>query len=220
MMSAPASIAYYYHPLASFCWKVLIAFYEKGVPFDRRIVDLSDAASREELDRIWPVGKFPVIRDAERGIELPESTIIVEYLDERFPETPRLVPSDRELAREARLQDRFFDFYVHQPMQKVVTDKIRPEGSRDPYGVEEARRTIRTSYGMIERRVRESAWFVSDAFGLADCAAFPALYYANRVAPLGDEFPRACAYLARLEARPSVRRVLEEAEPYFKFFPG
>jgi glutathione S-transferase len=219
-MSATVPITYFYHPLASFCWKVLIAFYEKGVPFEGRIVDLSDAASREELDRIWPVGKFPVIRDVERGVELPESTIIVEYLDERFPETPRLLPSDHGLALSARLQDRFFDFYVHQPMQKIVTDKIRPEESRDPFGVEEARRTLRTSYGMVERRVREGAWFVGDAFGLADCAAFPALYYANRVAPIGDEFPGAQAYLARLGARPSVKRVLEEAEPYFKFFPG
>lgn len=219
-MSAEAPITYFYHPLASFCWKVLIAFYEKGVPFEGRIVDLSDAASREELDRIWPVGKFPVIRDAERGVELPESTIIVEYLDQRFPETPRLVPSDPALALSVRLQDRFFDSYVHQPMQKIVADKLRPEESRDPFGVEEARRTIRTSYGMIERREREGAWFVGDAFGLADCAAFPALYYANRLVPIGDEYPGAKAYLARLGTRPSIQRVLKEAEPYFKFFPG
>ena len=214
------SLVLYYHPLASFCWKVLIALYESDVPFEGRIVDLSDEASRAELDRIWPVGKFPVLADRGAGLELPESSIIIEYLDERFPGKSKFVPKNPELARDVRLLDRFFDFYVHQPMQKIVTDKIRPPGSSDPYGVEEARRTLATSYGMLEQRVRDGAWLVGDAFSMADCSAFPALYYANRVAPLGEAHPRAQAYLARLHERPSVKRVFEEAGPYFKNFPG
>ena len=213
------SLVLYYHPLASFCWKVLVALYEREVPFEGRIVDLADESSRAELDRIWPVGKFPVLRDTQAGIELPESTIIVEYVDAWPSGKPRLLPEAPALLRDARLQDRFFDFYVHQPMQKIVTDRIRPAGDRDPYGVAEARRTLATAYGMIERRAQGGAWYVGADFGLADCAAFPALYYANRVEPLGDGHPRASAYLARLLARPSAKRVLEEAEPYFKFFP-
>jgi glutathione S-transferase len=214
------SLVLYYHPLASFCWKVLIALYESDVPFEGRIVDLSDEASRAELDRIWPVGKFPVLADPLAGLELPESSIIIEYLDERFPGKSRFVPKNPELARDVRLLDRFFDFYVHQPMQKIVTDKIRPAGTSDPYGVEEARRTLATSYGMLEQRVRDGAWLVGDGLSMADCSAFPALYYANRVAPLGDAHPRTRAYLARLHERPSVKRVFEEAGPYFKHFPG
>jgi len=210
----------YYHPLASFCWKVLIALYENEIPFEGRIVDLFDEASRADLDRIWPVGKFPVLADRTAGLELPESSIIIEYLDERFPGKTRFVPKHPDLARDVRLLDRFFDFYVHQPMQKVVTDKIRPAGSSDPYGVEEARRTLATSYGMLEERVRDGAWMVGDGFSLADCSAFPAIYYANRVAPLGEAHPRTRAYLARLHERPSVKRVFEEAGPYFKNFPG
>jgi glutathione S-transferase len=213
------SLVLFYHPLASFCWKVLVALYEYGVPFEGRIVDLADEASRAELDRIWPVGKFPVLRDARAGVELPESTIIVEYLDALRAGPTRLLPEDPAMLREARLQDRFFDFYVHQPMQKIVTDRIRPPDARDSYGVAEARRTLATAYGMIERRARDGAWFVGDAFGLADCSAFPALYYANRVEPLGSGHPRAAAYLERLLDRPSAKRVLEEAGPYFKFFP-
>jgi glutathione S-transferase len=214
------ALVLFYHPLASFCWKVLIAFYENETPFDGRIVDLADAASRAELDRIWPVGKFPVIRDTENGLELAESTPIVEYLDQRHAGKTKFIPSDPELAREVRLWDRFFDFYVHQPMQKIVTDKIRPPESRDPYGVAEARRTLDTAYAMIEARARDGAWFAGDTFTLADCSAFPALYYANRVHPLGLSRPRANAYLERLHARPSVARVHDEAGPYFKFFPG
>ncbi len=214
------SLVLYYHPLASFCWKVLIALYENDVPFEGRIVDLADPVSRAELDRIWPVGKFPVLVDTGASLELPESTVIVEYLDERYPGASKFVPRDSDLARDARLLDRFFDFYVHQPMQKIVTDKIRPAGSGDPYGVEEARRTLATSYGMLERRVRDAGWLVDGGFSLADCAAFPALYYANRVAPLGEAHPKAQAYLARLHERPSVKRVFEEAQPYFVNFPG
>jgi len=214
------SLVLYYHPLASFCWKVLIALYEHDFPFEGRIVDLADEASRAELDRIWPVGKFPVICETETGVEVPESSIIIDYLEERCSGTTRLLPSDPSLLREVRLQDRVFDFYVHQPMQKIVTDKIRPAESRDPFGVVEARRTLETSYGMIERRLRDSVWFVGDAFSLADCSAFPALYYANRVAPLGDAYPRSTEYLARLLGRPSIQRVLAGAEPYFRFFPG
>jgi glutathione S-transferase len=214
------SLVLHYHPLASFCWKVLIALYENETPFEGRIVDLFDEASRAELDRIWPVGKFPVLSDREAGLDVPESTIIIEYLDERHPGKVRFVPKEPALAREVRLQDRFFDFYVHQPMQKIVTDRIRPAESHDPYGVAEARHTLDTAYSMLERRVRDGAWFVGDAFTLADCAAFPALYYANRVQPLGDAHPKTAAYLERLHGLSSVKRVLEGAEPYFENFPG
>jgi glutathione S-transferase len=208
-----------YHPLASFCWKVLIALYENETPFEGQIVDLSDAASRVELDRIWPVGKFPVLRDTKTGAEVPESSVIIEYLDAHHPGQTRFIPSDTEREREVRLWDRFLDSYVHQPMQKIVTDKLRPADSHDPYGVEEARGTLATAYRMLEGR-DFGAGFVGELFTLADCAAFPALYYANRVAPLGDAHPRTAAYLARLHERPSVKRVFEEAGPYFKFFPG
>lgn len=214
------SLLLYYHPLASFCWKALIALYDNEIPFEGRIVDLFDPESRAELDRIWPVGKFPVLVDSDTGLELPESSIIVGYLSERYPGKTTFLPKDADLARDVRLLDRFFDFYVHQPMQKIVTDKIRPAGTSDPYGVEEARKTLATSYGMLESRVREGEWLVGDGFSLADCSAFPALYYANRVAPLGDAHPRARAYLARLHERPSVKRVFEEAGPYMKNFPG
>lgn len=214
------ALVLYYHPLASFCWKVLIALYENEIPFEGRIVDLFDEASRAELDRIWPVGKFPVLSDGATGLDIPESSIIIDYLDERYPGKVRFVPKDPELSREVRLQDRFFDFYVHQPMQKVVTDRIRPAHSRDPYGVAEAKLTLDTAYSMLERRAWNGAWAVGDAFGLADCAAFPALYYANRVQPLGDAHPKTAAYLGRLHERASVKRVIEGAGPYFKNFPG
>jgi len=213
------SLILHYHPLASFCWKVLIALYENATPFEPLIVDLGDEKSRTAFAKLWPQAKFPVLQDTGRDRLVPESAVIIDYLDAHYPGSVRFIPQDRELALKVRLADRFYDSYVHEPMQKIVTDRIRPAGSHDPYGVAQARETILVSYSMIEDELREREWAAGDAFTLADCAAFPALFYANKVEPFVGKYPNVGSYLDRLSARPSVLRVLEEAGPYFKFFP-
>jgi glutathione S-transferase len=209
----------HYHPLASYCWKVLIALYENETPFAARLVDLGDEAQRNGLLKLWPLGKFPVLHDEAAGRVVPESSIIIEYLDTHHPGRAPLIPTDRGAALEVRLQDRFFDQQIHEAMQKHVGDKLRPEGQRDTYGVEQAHRQLERAYGVLEATLGRRAWAVGDAFSLADCAAAPALYYANLVHPLGVH-ARVAAYLKRLAERPSFARVLVEAEPYFKSFPG
>jgi glutathione S-transferase len=213
------SLILHYHPLASFCWKVLIALYENDTPFERVIVDLGDEKSRAAFFRLWPHGKFPVVQDTSRDRLLPESAIIIDYLDQYFPGRVTFIPEDRDLARQVRLADQFYDSYVHEPMQKVVIDRIRPEGSKDPYGVDQARNTLAISYPMINEDMRGKTWATGDAFSLADCSAFPALFYANKVAPFVGEYEYAARYLERLSARPSIARVLEEARPYMPMFP-
>jgi glutathione S-transferase len=209
----------HYHPLASFCWKVLIPLYENGTPFEPAIVDLGDEASRTAFLKLWPHGKFPLLQDTTRDRLVPESAVIIDYLDAYYPGRISFVPEERDLARQARLADQFYDRYVHEPMQKIVTDRVRPAGTRDPYGVKQARETLLVSYPMIEEDMRRKEWAMGDAFTLADCAAFPALFYANKVEPFAGKYPNVTRYLERLSARPSVMRVLKEAGPYFKFFP-
>jgi glutathione S-transferase len=209
----------YYHPLASFCWKALIALYETGTPFEPRLVDLGDPDARAHFLKLWPIGKFPVLRDEAKGLTIPESTIIIEYLARHHPGEATLLPMDHELAWRTRLKDRFYDLYVHEPMQKIVTGRLRPAGRNDPHGVELARAQLATSCAMIEREMADRSWAVGDSFGMADCAAAPALFYANKVAPFGDSHPHVARYLDRLKERPSFARVLEEAKPYFKMFP-
>jgi len=209
----------YFHPLASFCWKVLIALYENETPFEPIIVDLANEAERAGLEKLWPVAKFPVLRDDAKDRTIPESTIIIEYLAQHYPGKVDLIPSNPDFAREVRLLDRFYDHYVHQPMQKVVTDRLRPPGKNDPHGVEEAKATIRTAYGMIEREMGAKRWAAGDAFTMADCAASPALHYANWVVPFEGTHKNVAAYLNRLKERPSFARTLKEAEPYFANFP-
>ena len=209
----------YFHPLASYCHKALIALYENDTPFKAQNVDLSNANERAALLTLWPIGKFPVLRDDARNQTLPESTIIIEYLDRHYPGHTRFLPADADLALQTRLSDRFYDLYVHEPMQKIVGDRIRPQGERDLHGVEEARARLKTSYGMIDREMATRTWAIGDAFSLADCAAAPALFYANEVFPIGEEQVNARAYFDRLKARPSYARVLKEAQPYFSMFP-
>jgi glutathione S-transferase len=213
------SLTLYYHPLASFCHKVLVALYENETPFEPRIVDLADPASSAEMMAYWPVGKFPVLRDERSQRTVPESTIIIEYLAHYYPGRTPLVPDDAELALETRLWDRFFDSYVQAPMQKIVGDHLRPAGGRDPVGVDDARATLRRAYDLVERQLASRTWAVGDAFTMADCAAAPALFYAECVQPFTSTHPATAAYFDRLARLPSFVRVLDEARPYFPSFP-
>lgn len=213
------SLKLYFHPLSSFCQKALVALYENDTPFEPEIVDLFDAKSSAALKAIWPIGRFPVLRDEANDRTVPESSIIIEYLDQHYPGRTRLVPADAELARQMRLQDRFYDLYVNVPMQKVVTDKLRPSGKNDPFGVEAARTLLHTACDMIEREMAAKTWAMGDVFSMADCAAAPALFYANMVTPLGDTYPNASAYLGRLMDRPSFGRTIKEAQPYLAMVP-
>jgi glutathione S-transferase len=213
------SLKLYFHPLSSFCQKALIAFYENDTPFEPLIVDLTDEVSSAEFKKIWPIGKFPVLRDDAKDRTIPESSIIIEYLGMHYPGRTQLVPADPDLARQTRLRDRFYDQYVQLPMQKVVGDKLRPAGKNDPYGVELAKAQLQTAYGMIDQDMATKTWAMGDAFSMADCAAAPALFYANLVLPFGDAHKNVAGYFGRLMERPSFARAVEEAKPYFALFP-
>lgn len=213
------SLTLHYHPLSSFCWKVLIALYENGTPFTPHSVNLGDPDERAALKRLWPICKFPVLQDAARNETVPESTVIIDYLDRHYRGATRLIPADAELALQTRLSDRFFDLYVHLPMQKIIGDRLRPAGAKDPYGVAEARAQLRTSYDMIEQGLVRGPWAMGEGFTLADCAAWPALFYGNSVEPFGAARTHLTAYVDRLRARPSVARVVKEAEPFFRMVP-
>ncbi len=209
----------YLHPLASFCHKVLIGLYENGTPFEPRIIDFADPGSAAAHIERWPVGKIPVLHDSDTDRVVPETTIITDYLQRHYPGPVRLLPDDPDHLMDVRLWDRFYDLYVSVPMQKIVTDRLRPDGTMDPHGVAEARATLETAYAMIDGQLVGRLWTTGDAFTMADCAALPALFFAAIVQPFPGDRPHLAAYFERLLERPSVARVLAEARPYFKFFP-
>lgn len=213
------SLTLYMHPLSSYCHKALIAFYENDTPFKAQSVDLSNETERANLRRFWPLAKFPVLRDEAAGRTIPESTMIIEYLAQHYPGRSELVPKDTELAWQVRFADRFYDLHVHQHMQRIVFDRIRPDGQKDNFIVELARSQLQTAYEMIDADMKSKTWVVGDSYTMADCAASPALFYAARLVPF-DGYKHLSAYFSRLLERPSFARVLREAEPYFKMFPG
>jgi glutathione S-transferase len=209
------ALVLYYHPLASYCWKVLVALYESGVAFEREIVDLQDPEKRAEFMRLTPLGKMPVLVDEDAGRGFPEATINIEYLAMTFAGAAKLMPEDKDLALRVRLSDRFYDNYVHAPMQKIVLDRLRPADRRDPYGVEMARNDLEHALTLVDRDMKDGGWATGDDFTMADCSAAPALFHADRVTPLAGRHPGAARYLDRLKERPSFARVLQEADPYF-----
>jgi glutathione S-transferase len=205
------------HPFAAYCWKPLIALYERDVPFERHFVGGEE--DRAELAKLWPPASIPVLRDEAAGLTVPESTTIVEYLD-GIGEAAPLIPHDPATARTARLWDRVIDGQVMTPMQKIVADALRPEESRDPFGVAEARAGLDTTYELLDEQLSGQLWLAGESFTLADCAAAPALHYAY-VLNRWDEssFQDLSRYFADLMARPSVARVVDEAREYRALFP-
>jgi glutathione S-transferase len=213
------SLKLYDHPLSSFCHKALIALYENDTPFEPIVVNLSDEKSSAALRALWPIAKFPVLRDETRDCTVAEATVIIEYLDGHYPGATRFIPADTDRAWRTRMWDRFYDNYVHIQMQKIVGDNLRPAGGKDAVGVEQAKAMLQKSYTMIDREMSGKTWAMGDAYSLVDCAASPALFYANTVMPFERAQRNLAAYFDRLMARPSYARTLKEAEPFFKYFP-
>jgi glutathione S-transferase len=204
------------HPFALYCWKALIALYERDVPFTADLVE----ADRAPLAALWLPASIPLLVDD--GVVVPESSIIVEHLDRHGDALP-LIPLDPDEALQARLWDRVSDGYVATPVQRIVGDALRPPDTKDSYEVSQSHATLDLAYTTLDRQLHErdaDGWLAGDDFTLADCAAAPALHYADVVHPLDRQtHPALAAYFDRLFARSSVARVVEEARPYRELFP-
>lgn len=216
-----SALTLHYHPLSSYCHKVLIALDVLGVECDMRLLNLGDATERAAFLALWPVGKMPLLVDQGRAI--PETSVIVEHLQLRHAGRGRsLIPlDDADTALQVRLWDRVMDQYVMTPMQAFTADLLRPEEAREPLRVAQARERLLSSYALIDQQLQgPSTWLVGDSFTLADCAAAPALFYAVTYVPVPSEHAHLAAYFERLMAHPSVARTVDQARPWFRFYPG
>lgn len=211
------SLTLYAHPFSSYCQKVLIALYENALPFTYRVLGSQDPEAMEELKRLWPFARFPVLVD--QGRTVVESSIIIEYLALKHGGPTQLLPENAADALEVRFLDRFFDNDIMSAMQKPVFEALRAEGDRRQEAMEEARRALDLAYGWLEPVLAGRTWAAGGAFSLADCAAAPSLFYADWVHRIGENFPSVRAYRSRLLARPSFARVVEEARPFRMLFP-
>ena len=214
-MPSASRLQLHAHPFSSYCQKVLVALYENGTPFEFKLLEGDE--SMRELEALWPMKRFPVLVDAGRTVI--EASSIIEYLGLHHPGPVRLIPEDPRAALEVRAMDRFFDNYISTPQQKVVFDRIRPEGVRDDYGVAEARAMLDTAYAWLDQVMADREWAAGDAFSLADCGAAPFLFYADWTHPIDEAFAHVRDYRRRLLARPSFVRAVDEARPYRAYFP-
>ena len=212
------ALTLYLHPLSSYCHKALIALYENAIAFTPEVVNLGDPASRDNFKKVWPMAKFPVLLDDSRNQVIPESTSIIEYLDRHYPGPVKLLPNDDgDLAAQVRATDRFYDLHVHNNMQQIVGDKLRPADGHDPIGLKEAKERLAIALGIAGEQMATRRWACGDVFSMADCAAGPPLFFINKMMPLSKHLKN---YLERLTQRPSYARALREAEPFMQYFPG
>ncbi|MDX3909140.1 MAG: glutathione S-transferase family protein [Sphingobium sp.] len=212
-----ASLELFAHPFSSYCQKAIIAFYEHDIPFTMRTISPDEPENGEELARLWPIKRFPVLKDGDHV--LCEASIIIEHLDIHDRGSLRLVPEHRVAALRVRMMDRFFDNYVSTPQQKIVLDALRPDHEKDPAGVRDARATLDTSYAWLDKAMEDREWAAADHFTMADCGAAPFLFYAHWVHLIAPQFANVLAYRARLLARPSFARAVDEARHFRSFFP-
>ena len=199
------TIAFYEHPLSSYVQKAKTAFYEKGIAFDSKMIDGSDPVA-SEWATLWPLRRFPVI--VADGEFVFEATGIIEYLEARFPQTPRLIPADPRVAAEVRMWDRFFDNYVSYPQGRLVFMAIGREPD-DGKGGAAWKSMLETSYALLDRRMAGRTWAVGENFSLADCAAAPALLYADWTHRIPERLVAVQAHRRRLLARPSYACALD-----------
>ena len=201
------------HPFSSYTWKALIALYETATPFEFRNIAGDEYPENEAafLEH-WPVGKFPLL--VADGVPIMESSTIIERV------APRLIPDDSDTALEARMLDRIFDNHVMGPVQAIVAEHLpfitqTPDEAR----IARARASLDKIYPWLDSRLAGRQWAVGDGFTLADCAGAPSLFYADWVQPIPEPLASLKAYRARVLARPSVARVVDEARPYRPLFP-
>jgi glutathione S-transferase len=206
----------YAHPFSSYCWKVLIPLYENETPFTYRILERDYPENGATFARLWPMGKFPLLVDDGRPVM--ESSVIIEHLQRYHPGPVRFVP-EGDAALEVRMLDRIFDNHVMHNMNRVVADALRGPERHDPIEVEQAKAALQKIYAWLDDWLAGRQWAAADMFSLADCAAAPSLFYADWVDRIPEGLANLTAYRARLLARPSVARAVDEARPYRAYFP-
>lgn len=209
------TLALYGHPFSSYTQKALVALYENGTAFEMR--SLEDAANAAEWVRRWPLRQFPLLVDGDRTVV--ETSIVVEYLQLAHPGPVRLLPDDPVAALDVRFLDRFFDLHVISRVQGAVDAALTGDAAKREEGMSRAVESLDRAYAWLEETLAGRTWAAGDAFTLADCAAAPSLFYADWTHRIPEACPVLRAYRARLLARPSFARAVDEARRYRSLFP-
>jgi len=211
------ALALYGHPFSSYTQKVLIALYENGTPFEFRCLGPETPQHAADWLERWPLRKFTLLRDGDRNVV--ETSIIIEHLELVHPGPVRLLPAEPRAALQVRFFDRFFDLYVMNVVQHAVAGALTGDPVKRQDALELAMEELERAYAWLEGQLTGGAWAAGAEFTLADCAAAPSLFYADWTHRISESHPRLRAYRARLLARPSFARAVDEARPFRPLFP-
>lgn len=201
----------YYFPISTYSQKALIGLYEKNVSFEREIVKVLDPDVRALYETIYPIGKIPLLVPEDDHL-IPEASIIIEYIDQNFSFGPQLIPSEPEASRKVRFMDRMNDFYLNDPVVNLLFQGMKPQEEQNPELIARSQKYVKCSFEHMDHLLADNQWFLGEQFTLADCAAIPALFYAEKVFPF-NEYPNVIRYYEEAKQRPSYQKVLEEALP-------
>jgi len=211
------SLVVYGHLFSSYTQKVLIALYENATPFEFRPITPDTPVHVADWLRRWPIRKFPLLVDGARDIG--ETSIIIEYLQLTYPGSVRMIPVESMEALEVRFLDRFFDLHVMDAAQHAVDGAITGNPVKRSDGLATSIEKLDRAYAWLEMKLADKHWAAGDAFTLADCAAAPALFYADWVHRIPETYPVLRAYRTRLLARPSFARAVDDARQFRFLFP-
>ena len=196
------------HALSPFSAKVRIALREKGLPFEDEQLAITRTAivhKPEALLAANPRGQVPVLFDGE--VVLHDSTVILEYLEDRHPRPPLLPTAAAERAR-ARLLEDDADWLMNGAIVDLLEETYRkPDAAtRDEAKLATAAAAIRAAYARLERALSDGRpHLCGETFTLADLGwLFPVTFAAFYGVPPGDAERRLGAWLGRVSARPSV----------------
>lgn len=211
------SLVLYGHRFSSYTQKAIIALYENDTPFEFREIGPDTPDNIAEWQRRWPLGKFPLLVDGDR--QFVETSIIIEYLQLAYPGPVRLLPADPMAALDVRFLDRFFDLHVMDAMQVAVSAAIGQVPMKSEDGLALATQRLERAYAWLEDHLAGRTWTAGEDYTLADCAASPSLFYADWTYRIPETYPQLRAYRARLLARPSFARAVDEARYFRPNFP-
>jgi glutathione S-transferase len=207
--------------LSNFATKSRIAIYEKGANVEIVAVPGGDMKSPDYL-KVNPLGKIPTL-DADGPI-IPESEVINEYLEEKFPNPP-LMPKSPEARAHVRWFTRYHDLYLDPPIRALFAH-LNPK-SRDEKVVNEKLSDIHQRLDQLESMMAPAGNFAAGAeFTLADCALVPTtFFYVNVLPGFGAKSPlegrpKYTAWWSKVQTRPSVSKALSEMGAALKAMMG
>ena len=212
-------ITLYEHPLSSYAMKVKIALAEKGIEFEAIVPPgMMDGTTAGAFVQASPRAEIPALVDDDTQVF--DSTIIMEYLEDKWPNPPLLPKSPAERARVRMIEDMMDSLY--EPNNWGLGEVLRFKRATGPLAdklVAYSRANVTQLQAWLEKQLGGKPWFNGDSFGWADVACAP---YVARSAASGHPPPAGsalAAWLERVSARPAVAKVVDQMKAVIANFP-